>query len=203
MPVFCVPRPTAIPARRQRGFTLAEAMVVVSITGILVAVSAPNLRPMIQRNAVATQVNALTTAVRYARSEAIARGVPVSLCRASSASALTCGPAATDWGAVGFLVITDGGALGTVDGDDVVLRRFGPAETGLNVTAGLGAGGAGFVAVSWGALGDLVARQAGAGMPQFRIRPSDAVDTGFDRRVCLSASGRPRLAHVDDACDGN
>ncbi len=178
-------------------------MVVVSITGILVAVSAPSLRPMMQRNAVAAQVNALTAAVRYARSEAIARGTPVSLCRADSATSVECGGAARDWGTPGFLVITDGGTLGVVDGDDVVLRRFAPSDAGIGVRATRGSGGAGFAAVSWGALGTLVARPGGDGMPQFRIRPSDVSGTSFDRRVCLSASGRPRLAQEDDPCDGN
>jgi len=170
-------------------------MVVVSITGILVAVSAPSLRPLMQRNAVASQVNALTTAVRYARSEAIARGAPVSLCRAASATSTDCGGASNDWSTSGFLVV--------VEDTDEVLRRFGPAEAGISVQAGRGSGGAGFAAVTWGALGDLIARQAGAGMPQFLIRPTDASGTGFDRRVCLSASGRPRLADEGDPCDGN
>jgi type IV fimbrial biogenesis protein FimT len=178
-------------------------MVVVSITGILVAVSAPSLRPMMQRNAVAAQVNALTAAVRYARSEAIARGTPVSLCRADSTTSIECGGAAHDWGTPGFLVITDGGALGVVDGDDQVLRRFAPADAGIGIRASRGSAGTGFAAVSWGALGNLVARPSGTGMPQFRIRPDDVSGTSFDRRVCLSASGRPRLAQEDDLCDGN
>ncbi len=178
-------------------------MVVVAITSILVAAAAPNLRPMLERNAVASQANALTAAIRYARSEAISRGAPVSLCRAASATALTCGAAANDWGTSGFLVISDGNALGVIDGDDEVLRRFGAADRGVEVNAARGAGGDGFAAVSWGAMGDLVARQAGAGMPQFRIRPRAAGDTHLDRRVCLSASGRPRLAQKDDPCDGN
>lgn len=178
-------------------------MVVLAITSILVAAAVPNLRPMLERNAVASQANALTAAIRYARSEAIARGTPVSLCRAASASTHTCGGAANDWSTSGFLVISDGNALGVIDGDDEVLRRFGPADRGVDVSASRGSGGAGFAAVSWGAMGDLVARQAGAGMPQFRIRPRDARDTNLDRRVCLSASGRPRLAQKDDPCDGN
>lgn len=61
------------------GFTLIELMVTISIAAILLAVGVPSFQAIIENNRLATQSNELITAVNLARSEAIKRGVNISI----------------------------------------------------------------------------------------------------------------------------
>jgi type IV fimbrial biogenesis protein FimT len=65
------------------GFTLIELMVVVAIAAILMAVAVPSFRDVTERNRVSTQVNTFVGDLQLARSEAIKRGLAVSLCASS------------------------------------------------------------------------------------------------------------------------
>lgn len=65
--------------RSSRGFTLIELLITIAILAILLGVGIPSFVDYIRNSRVSTQVNELATALNTARSEAIARGVPVSI----------------------------------------------------------------------------------------------------------------------------
>ena len=72
--------------RGQRGFTLIEMMVVISLLAILLAVGVPSFRAMIQQNRVTAVTNDLVAALQFARSEAIRTGANVTVCSSSDQS---------------------------------------------------------------------------------------------------------------------
>lgn len=88
-----------------RGFTLVEAMVVMSIIAILMAVAVPTFRDFTASRAVAAQISDFAGALRLARTEAIKRGRPVVVCRTADPQAATpaCN-AGNDWRS-GWLVM--------------------------------------------------------------------------------------------------
>lgn len=113
--------------RYSRGFTLIELMITLSILAILIAIAAPSFRDTIQNSRTLTIANDLTTALQFARSEAVKRGVRVDICRRNANACAN----ATDWGN-GWLVKVNGagGAVlrvwEAVGGQDTIT---GPNET--------------------------------------------------------------------------
>lgn len=65
---------------RPKGFTLLELMVTLFIASILFAVAIPSFKQMSARNRLVTYANDLIASVNFARSEAVRRGAPVSIC---------------------------------------------------------------------------------------------------------------------------
>ncbi|MGH6647479.1 GspH/FimT family pseudopilin [Aquabacterium sp.] len=94
---------------RVGGFTLVELMVTVSILAILLAIGAPNLRDFLVKQQVAADANALASAFRLARSEALKRSGTVSVCPSPDPSAKppACVTTATTNWSTGWLVFID------------------------------------------------------------------------------------------------
>ncbi|MFZ4756850.1 MAG: GspH/FimT family pseudopilin [Burkholderiaceae bacterium] len=186
---------------RSGGFTLTEMLVVIAIVGIASAFTLPNLRPILVSNTVSGNVNGLMAVLGYARSEAIARGVPVSVCRrAANAQGAGCGAAGGDW-SNGLLVFVDGGVTGTIDGDDERLRLFHASATGFELRAQAGSGGAGFASMTWGATGELVVGPAG-GTPRFVVGSKASAESDQSRLVCVTPAGRLRVTRLAEDCAG-
>ena len=105
--------------QHQRGFTIAELIIVVIIAAVLAAVAVPNLSEFVKDNSRATRVNTMVTALNYARGQAVTRNARVSICK--SAGFVACDAAGGGNFENGWMVFTDhipafaGGTVGTID----------------------------------------------------------------------------------------
>ena len=121
-------------ANQQGGLTLFELLLGIVVLSVLLTAAVPGFQSTINSNRLAAQTNALVTALNLARSEAVKRGEPVSVC--ASADQATCS-GGTAWTA-GWIAFTDAsGTVGAVDAPgDTVLQAWqalsGP--TALNST---------------------------------------------------------------------
>jgi len=97
--------------KKHSAFTLIELMVTIAIAGVLLAIAIPGFGVMISNNRLTTQANDFVAAASFARSEAIKRGAPVTICRSNNGS--TCGTG-TGWES-GWIVFADRLNPGTRD----------------------------------------------------------------------------------------
>lgn len=110
--------------KTQHGFTLTELMAALAVVGILVGIALPSYRQFSGNSRTVATTNSLVGALAVARSEALHRATPVTLCASSDLA--TCNT--TDW-STGWIVFTDAGVAGTVDGTDRIVQTW-PAPGG-------------------------------------------------------------------------
>lgn len=104
---------------RHTGFTLFELTVGIAIMGVLVSLAVPSFQEYGRNTRVIAAQNDLVTAFNLARSEAIRRSTPVSVC--ATANFTDC--AASSFWVNGWLAFTDGsGSIGVLDGRDELLQ---------------------------------------------------------------------------------
>jgi type IV fimbrial biogenesis protein FimT len=65
---------------KQTGFSLLELLITVAIISILAMMAAPSFKSMLENNQTLTLANQLISAFNYARSEAVKRRQPVTVC---------------------------------------------------------------------------------------------------------------------------
>lgn len=69
----------SLPKPASSGFTIIELMITIAILAVIAGFAIPSFQTIIENNQTATQANNLLSAVQLARSEAVKRGVDVSL----------------------------------------------------------------------------------------------------------------------------
>lgn len=91
-----------------------ELMIVVSIAGILMALAIPGFTTTIRNNRLSAQTNEFIYALKFARAEALKRGVPVTVCRSAAQAACDAGGTAS-WENGWIIFAENEGTLGTLN----------------------------------------------------------------------------------------
>jgi type IV fimbrial biogenesis protein FimT len=171
------PAPGGAASPNLSGFTLIEALVVLSIIAILLAIAMPSFRDFAAARAVNAQISDFAGSLRLARTEAIKRGRPVVMCRTNDpqAAAPSCNSGA-DW-QNGWLIM---------QGDTLIRLQSGYRNSGGIVS------GAGLSAIAFTASGIAPASSE----TTFTFRPplaiADPSYASLTRRICVSVTGVTR-----------
>ena len=122
---------------RPRGFTLIELMLVVAVLMVVITLATPSLQTLLHSNRLRTQTSRLMTALNLARSEAISRNSPVSLC--PSSLVVSGQPICSGIYSDGWIVFSNRDKDRVVDTDiDEVIRAYEGLPRGYSLTNKLG-----------------------------------------------------------------
>ena len=115
---------------RSSGFTLMELIVTLALAVIVLTLGVPSFQDALRNDRLTTRTNDLIGALQLTRSEAITRGVRVTLCK--SANGTSC--ASSGGYEQGWIVFVDPNDNATVDAGETIIRIFEPFPTGANMT---------------------------------------------------------------------
>ena len=171
---------------REKGFTLIELMVALAVLAILLLVAVPNFSIFMSEARVDSAKNKLISAVGFARSEAIKRGVAVAICRKQADPNNTCSGTSmaagnADW-SNGWVVFLDEDDDQTLDANEL-LRLYADIDTQSSIQFTRGD------VVVFDGLGLL--NTAATGDETFAV--SDSVDSSVGAGLSVRPTGRIRM----------
>lgn len=117
------------------GFTLIELIVTMVLAAIVLTLGIPSFQRIINDNRLATVVNEFVTALNLARSEAIKRGIRVTLCKSDNGTRCVSSGGYEQ----GWIIFVDTNSNAIVDSDEFIIRVFSslPAGTGMTLSGNL------------------------------------------------------------------
>ena len=119
--------------RMSRGFTLIELMIVLVVLAATLSAGAPSMQALLHQNRLGSAANRLLGAINLARSEAVMRNVPVSIC--PSVMAATGAPVCSGIFADGWIVFSNADKDKVIDaGTDEILKVFAGLPPGYSLT---------------------------------------------------------------------
>ncbi len=168
--------------KKQRGVTLIEAMVTVSIAAILTTIGVPGMLELLRDTRQSSQVMAIVGHLNYARSEAVKRGYKVTVCP-SDDGAVCSGKA--QWQS-GWITFADSNGNGAVDAAETILRVHEKLNDGNTLQGSR----------------PRIAYQSSGLSPGYNdtLKLCDMRGTAKARSVIISMQGRVRVAVGTTSC---
>jgi len=119
--------------RGAAGFTILELLAAITVLAVFLTLALPNFQAAIQNNRLTSATNGFLTAMQFARSEALSRREPVSVCGSSDGA--TCND---DWetGWIVFVDDNDAGDTTAVIADPNDVLRVWPSFAGDATNSG-------------------------------------------------------------------
>ena len=117
----------------RNGFTLVELMVTLAVGIVLVLIGIPSYTAMVQRNALASELNAFSAQLQLARAEALKRNATVILCPGAIGGECK-GSEDDGWWSFSRFVWIDDNSDGQIDADEVINEKASRVD-GLKIEA--------------------------------------------------------------------
>lgn len=176
----------------QHGFTLYELLVTVVIMGIILSLGVPNFLEFTRNNRMAATSNDLLSAFTLARSEAVKRKSPVTVC--SSLNAEAANPACGGTFADGWVVFADDDGDIAIDAGEDVIRSVGGIPDGITLQTNGGSNYFSYAATGFGR-GDVGGAPALRGALMCDARGNVAAAGGLSaaRALRIDGPGRPQI----------
>lgn len=174
-----------------QGFSLVELMITVAIMAIFMALAVPSFDRITLRSKLRANTNAFAQSIVQARSEAIKRNAPVTMC--VSADGVSC--IAGGW-EQGWIVFADTDNSNAIDGAEVLLLRQ-DAANAANLVPG---DPRYFLMTEAGGISELNFPAAGVGVQPATLTICRSNPAGAEERVVsVTASARTTVTKTTNA----
>lgn len=188
---------------RQGGYNLLELMITLMIAGMVLGFGIPTFTDFIATNRMASAANDLVTSIHAARTEAVKRRQPVTLC-ASSNWADAAPACDLGGGAAGWIAFVDVNANASVDAGDTVVLTHGPLADGITLAIDAAA----LPYIQYGGNGFPQAAGVGPAINDIQLCDSRGDhDTGggvaAGRWIQIGPTGRPQTFRMQAEVQGN
>jgi type IV fimbrial biogenesis protein FimT len=171
---------------RHSGYTLVEAGVVTAIVSILTAIGIPQYRDFMAVRSMQAHTSQLTNSFKLARTEALKRGAPVSVCLSVDGVSCETDVAMRDWSR-GWLVFTDHEQRGVIDAGDSVLH----VQAALERSGGILAAGSTLYVLTFLPTGGVAGAQN-----SFRFAVPPGISASLERRLCVASTSAWRITQA-------
>lgn len=187
---------------RQGGYNLLELMMTLIVAGIVLGVGVPSFSEFMATNRMVSATNDMVTSIHFARTEAVKRRLPVTLCASSNWNSAT--PSCSLGSGTGWIVFVDNNANAALDGSDTLLHS--QAAPASSVQASFDSGALRYIQYG----GNGFPQQASAGASLANIQFCDNrgnKDTGggiaAGRWIQLGPTGRPQVYRMQSEVQSN
>ena len=175
---------------KQIGFTIVELMATLAVAAILLAVGIPSYETLVKGSRLTTGNNDLVSGLNLARSEAVKRGMRVTVCKSANAvTAATPSCAAGDGWEQGWIIFTDQNSNAAYNSATETLLQVHDAMAS-SITA---VGDATITSyISYVLTGQ--SQQTGGGLQSGAIKLCDDRTGDFGKNLVISTTGRIHTA---------
>jgi type IV fimbrial biogenesis protein FimT len=162
-----------------RGFSLIELMVVLGVVAVILVIAAPGYSVLTFRTKIKSHANELVTGAYLARSEAIKRNVPMTMC--ISTDGTTCAGGG-DWDA-GWIIISP---------DNLVIKHRAAVDGNVKLFE--------LSSIDTVTFGPSGVTSTAATFKICQQVPEQGIE---ERKVTIAATGRPRVETTLNGCPGS
>lgn len=177
-----------------RGFTLIELIFVVAVAALVMGIAVPSFQAAVKNSAMTSSTNNMIASLQLARSEALKRRAPVTICASLDADACADEP----WNA-GWIVFADDNGDATHQATEDLIHVEAAMPRRLSVTLPANQplqNSLTYLPTGFPNLGGLAA--AGA-----MVLCDDRQSNAYGRIIVISQTGRPMASAADERSDLN